>query len=302
MTPNLILYAVPFFLITLLIESYFAYREQRGFVEAKDSFTSIGLGLGNLGVGLLTKSLAVVTYFYIYEHFRLADLNSSWWFVWVFAFFADDFSYYWFHRLSHQIRVFWASHIVHHSSPKYNLAAALRQTWTSSFTLTFLFYAWIPLLGVHPFIVFFFQQTSLLYQYWIHTEFVKKMPNWFEYLFNTPSHHRVHHGIDLLYLDTNYAGILIIWDRIFGTFQTELHRPQYGLTKQIESYNPIKIAFFEWTQIIKDLSHAKNLKSIGGYLFGPPGWSHDGSRLTVVQMRKQAVNVTEKNVKDGIKS
>ncbi len=294
MTPNLILYAVPFFLLTLLIESYFAYREQRGFVEAKDSLTSIGLGLGNLVVGLMTKSLAVVTYFYLYNHFRIADWSSSWWFVWVFAFFADDFSYYWFHRLSHEIRIFWASHIVHHSSPKYNLAAALRQTWTSSFTLTFLFYAWIPLFGVHPFIVFFFQQTSLLYQYWIHTEFIQKMPRWFEYIFNTPSHHRVHHGIDLKYLDTNYAGVLIIWDRIFGSFQTELQRPHYGLTKQIESYNPVKIAFYEWTQIIKDLSQAKNLKSIGGYLFGPPGWSHDGSRLTVAQMREQEVKSTDK--------
>jgi len=302
MTPQLILYAVPFFLITLLVESYISYRMQREFVDTKDSLTSIGLGLGNLAVGMVTKSMAIVTYFYIYEHYRLADLDSSWWMVWVFAFFADDVTYYWLHRISHEVRIFWASHIVHHSSPKYNLAAALRQTWTSQLTFTFLFYAWIPLLGVHPFIVFFFQQTSLLYQYWIHTEFIQKMPKWFEYVMNTPSHHRVHHGIDLDYLDTNYGGVMIIWDRIFGSFQPEGARPHYGLTKQIESYNPVKIAFYEWVQIIKDVSQAKNIKNLWGYLVGPPGWSPDGSRQTVAQMRAAQGNEMKKHVKDGIEN
>jgi sterol desaturase/sphingolipid hydroxylase (fatty acid hydroxylase superfamily) len=191
---------------------------------------------------------------------------------------------------------------VHHSSPKYNLAAALRQTWTSQLTFTFLFYAWIPLLGVHPFIVFFFQQTSLLYQYWIHTEFIQKMPKWFEYVMNTPSHHRVHHGIDLDYLDTNYGGVMIIWDRIFGSFKAEGERPHYGLTKQIESYNPVKIAFYEWVQIVKDVSHAKNIKNLWGYLVGPPGWSPDGSRQTVAQMRAAQGNEMKKHVKDGIEN
>jgi sterol desaturase/sphingolipid hydroxylase (fatty acid hydroxylase superfamily) len=182
------------------------------------------------------------------------------------------------------------------------LAAALRQTWTSQLTFTFLFYAWIPLLGVHPFIVFFFQQTSLLYQYWIHTEFIQKMPKWFEYFMNTPSHHRVHHGIDLDYLDTNYGGVMIIWDRIFGSFQAEGARPHYGLTKQIESYNPVKIAFYEWVQIVKDVSHAKNIKNLWGYLVGPPGWSPDGSRQTVAQMRAAQGNEMKKHVKDGIEN
>ena len=288
MTPQLILYAVPFFLLTVLFESWLAYKEHRDFIEAKDSLTSIGLGLGNLAVGTITKSLVYVTYFYVYDHWRLADFQFNWWPVWVFAFLAEDMTYYWVHRISHEVRFYWASHMVHHSSPKYNLAAALRQTWTGNLTGGFLFWAWLPLLGVHPFIVFFFQQTSLLYQYWIHTEFIQKMPNWFEQFFNTPSHHRVHHGTDLDYLDTNYAGVLIIWDRIFGSFQSEHDRPHYGLTKQIESYNPAKIAFYEWVQIGKDLVHAKSIKQVAGYLFGPPGWSDDGSRLTVEQMRAQA--------------
>jgi sterol desaturase/sphingolipid hydroxylase (fatty acid hydroxylase superfamily) len=285
MTPQLILYAVPFFLLTVLLESWLAYKQHRDFIEAKDSLTSIGLGLGNLAVGTITKSLAFVTYFYVYTHWRIADFQFNWWPVWVFAFLGEDFTYYWVHRISHEIRFYWASHMVHHSSPKYNLAAALRQTWTGNLTGGFLFWAWLPLVGVHPFIVFFFQQTSLLYQYWIHTEFIQKMPRWFEQIFNTPSHHRVHHGTDLDYLDTNYAGVLIIWDRIFGSFKAEEARPHYGLTKQIESYNPAKIAFYEWVQIGKDLMHAKSIKQVAGYLFGPPGWSDDGSRLTVEQMR-----------------
>lgn len=287
MTPNLILYAVPFFLITVILESYFVFKQHRDFVETKDSLTSIGLGLGNLFIGLLTKSVIYVSYFYVYDHWRIFDLSIAWWWVWVFAFFADDFTYYWFHRISHEVRYFWASHMVHHSSPKYNLAAALRQTWTGNLSGAFLFYIWILLLGVHPFIVFFFQQISLLYQYWIHTELIKKMPAWFEYFFNTPSHHRVHHGTDLDYLDTNYAGILIIWDRMFGSFQQENQRPHYGLTKQIESYNPAKIAFYEWVQIVKDIFHSKSLSAAWKYVIGPPGWSPDGSRLTVEQMRQQ---------------
>jgi sterol desaturase/sphingolipid hydroxylase (fatty acid hydroxylase superfamily) len=285
MNPQLILYAVPFFVLTVLVESWLSYKQHRDFIESKDSLTSIGLGLGNLAVGMITKSAAFLTYFYIYEHWRIADFHFNWWPVWIFAFLAEDFTYYWVHRISHEIRFYWASHMVHHSSPKYNLAAALRQTWTGNLTGGFIFWAWLPLVGVHPFIVFFFQQTSLLYQYWIHTEFITKMPHWFEQFFNTPSHHRVHHGTDLDYLDTNYAGVLIIWDRIFGSFKLEQQRPNYGLTKQIDSYNPAKIAFYEWVQIGKDIAQAKSIKQVFGFVFGPPGWSDDGSRMTVEQMR-----------------
>ncbi|MEY2637498.1 MAG: hypothetical protein RLZZ197_1977, partial [Bacteroidota bacterium] len=252
----------------------------RDYVEAKDSMTSIGLGLGNLGIGFVTKAITVGASFYVYNNWKLFDLGQSWP-VWVLAFFGEDLTYYWVHRISHVVRFYWASHMVHHSSPKYNLAAALRQTWTGNLSGGFIFWLWLPLIGVHPFIVMFFQQTSLLYQYWIHTELINKMPRWFEYILNTPSHHRVHHGTDLDYLDTNYAGVLIIWDRMFGSFVSENQRPQYGLTKQIESYNPAKIAFYEWVQMIKDVLRAKSFKSVLGYVFGPPGWSDDGSRLTV---------------------
>lgn len=282
---SIILYAIPFFLLTVIIESYVSYKQKRKFVEAKDSLTSISLGIGNLIIGMLTKAIGFGSVLYVYDNFKLQEFAFDWWPIWVFTFFAEDFTYYWMHRLSHEIRYFWASHIVHHSSPKYNLAAALRQTWTSNISGMFIFYLWIPLLGVNPLILITFQQISLLYQYWIHTEFIHKMPKWFEYIFNTPSHHRVHHGTDLNYLDTNYGGVLIIWDRMFGSFQKEEQHPSYGLTTQIESYNPVKIAFFEWVQIAKDLLKANSLKSVWFYIFGPPGWSHDGSKLTVAEMR-----------------
>lgn len=285
MPPNLILYAVPFFVISVLIEGYFLYREQRERIEIKDSFTSIALGLGNLASGLITKTIMAGIFWYLYENFHIFTLDGSAWWMWVLAFFADDLSYYWFHREAHLIRYFWASHKVHHSSEKYNLASALRQTWTGNITFSYVFYLWMPIVGFHPIVIIIMQQISLLYQYWIHTETIGKMWRPFEYIFNTPSHHRVHHGSDVEYLDCNYAGILIIWDRMFGTFVEETHRPKYGLVENVNTYNPVKIAFSEWIAIGKDVF--ANPKYALGYIFGRPGWSHDGSRKTAIEMKKE---------------
>ena len=202
-------------------------------------------------------------------------------------FFADDFSYYWFHRISHSSRWFWASHVVHHSSQKYNLGTALRQTWTGTLTGSFLFWIWLPLVGFSPVAVMTMQAISLLYQFWIHTEYIKKLPAPVEFIFNTPSHHRVHHATNLAYLDKNHAGILIIWDRLFGTFITETDRPVYGITKNLTTHNPVRIAFHEWTAIGRDLRRAGSVRNALNYLFGPPGWSHDGSRQTTRQLREK---------------
>jgi sterol desaturase/sphingolipid hydroxylase (fatty acid hydroxylase superfamily) len=283
--PNLILYAVPFFVISVLIEGIFLYREQRERIEIKDSFTSIALGLGNLFSGLITKGISFAIFTYLYNNFHIFTLDGSVWWMWVLAFFADDFSYYWFHREAHLIRYFWASHKVHHSSEKYNLASALRQTWTGNITFSYVFYLWMPIVGFHPVVILVMQQISLLYQYWIHTETIGKMWRPFEYIFNTPSHHRVHHGSDVKYLDRNYAGIMIIWDRMFGTFIEETDRPTYGLVENVNTYNPIKIAFGEWIDMGKDIF--LNPKYTLNYLFGRPGWSHDGSRKTAREMQKE---------------
>ena len=216
--------------------------------------------------------------------YRVFTLDSSKWWVWILLFFADDFSYYWFHRVSHHVNWFWASHVVHHSSQRYNLAAALRQTWTGNATGSFLFWAWMPLVGFHPLLVLVMQQVSLIYQFWIHTETIHKMPAWFELIFNTPSHHRVHHGSDLKYLDKNHAGILIIWDRLFGTFKEEEERPNYGLTRNVNTFNPVLVAFSEWKHLYKKMRSTRSTKDAFQYLVKPPGWSHDGSTKTAREM------------------
>lgn len=281
--PNLIHAAIPFFVGFVLLEILLTSLRRIPTYEAKDALSSIGMGLGNVGVGILSKAFTFGVYLFVYQY-RLFTLEPSWW-MWLLLFLGDDLSYYWFHRSSHNIRYFWASHVVHHSSRKYNLATALRQTWTGGITGSFVFYLWLPLLGFHPLAIVFMHSVSLLYQFWIHTELIDRLPAWFESIFNTPSHHRVHHSSDVKYLDRNHAGILIIWDRMFGTFTPEEEHPTYGLTRNIESFNPLYIATHEWLAIFKDLW--KHPKYAWQYLFGPPGWSHDGSRKTSAQLKAE---------------
>lgn len=286
MPPALLYYAIPGFIVLLSLEAWFSYKENKDFYEPKDTWTSLGLGIGNVLVGFVTKAMIFGLFVFIYQ-FRLFSLNDSKWWYWVLIFFADDFSYYWFHRTAHSINWFWASHVVHHSSQHYNLAAALRQTWTGNLTASFLFWAWMPLVGFHPLWILFMQQISLIYQFWIHTETVDKLPKPLEFIFNTPSHHRVHHGSDVKYLDRNHAGILIIWDRLFGTFQPEEERPTYGLTKNIQSFNPVVVALKTWSELFGTAIRSGSVKNAINYFIRPPGWSHDGSTKTAKQMRKE---------------
>jgi len=285
--PDLILYAIPFFIITLIIEIIVDVREKANAYETKDAVTSISMGLGNVFLGILSKALIFGIFIFVYENFRFFTIPFTWW-AWVLILFVDDFAYYWFHRISHESRFFWASHIVHHSSQKYNLSTALRQTWTGGF-LSFIFWLWLPLLGFHPVMILAQMSISLIYQYWIHTELIKKMPNWFEVILNTPSHHRVHHATNPQYLDRNHAGIFIIWDKWFGTFIPEKEKPVYGLVKNISSFNPLYVAFHEWIAMFKDVFTSKTsfinrLK----YIVKPPGWKHDGTGILSDDIRKSS--------------
>lgn len=286
MPPVILYYAIPAFLVLLSVEAWFSYKENRQLYETKDTWTSLGLGIGNVVVGFATKALIWGLFSFLYQ-FRIFDLDAGVWWFWVLLFFADDLSYYLFHRTAHHVNWFWASHVVHHSSEHYNLAAALRQTWTGNATGSFLFWAWMPLVGFHPIWILFMQQISLIYQFWIHTETVNKLPKAFEFILNTPSHHRVHHGTNLKYLDKNHGGILIIWDRIFGTFQPEEERPTYGLTKNIKSFNPITIALKTWGELFRVASSSGSVKNAIYYFIKPPGWSHDGSSKTATEMRRE---------------
>jgi len=283
--PNLIHYAIPFFAITVILEIFLTVKVKLSHYEFKDAGTSIVMGLGNVFIGIFTKAMVLAIFSLLYQYSFLT-IPFAWW-SWLILLFAEDFCYYWFHRTSHESRFFWASHVVHHSSKEYNLSTALRQTWSGSF-YSFLFWTPLILIGFHPVMVLVQMSISLIYQYWIHTELIDKMPKWFEAIFNTPSHHRVHHATNAQYLDRNHAGIFIIWDRLFGTFELEKEKPVYGLVKNIETYNPIKIAFLEWKNMFKDFFTAKTtLINKVKYLIKPPGWKHDGTSILSSDLRKE---------------
>lgn len=286
---NILLHAVPGFILLLVVELVFLIKEHQHDQFAKDVKISIWIGIGFLLSGLISKGLLVLVYSIIYEH-RVFMLTGAWW-VWLLAFFADDFSYYWFHRLSHEVRFFWASHMVHHSSEIYTFSTAIRNGWTANISGAFLFWAWMPFVGFEPGAIMFIKSISMIYQFWLHTELIKKMPAWFEAFFNTPSHHRVHHGTNLEYLDTNFAGTLIIWDKLFGTYRNECTSPKYGLTKKIDSTNPLDIVFSEWNALRKDLQKAKKMKDRIYFIFKAPGWSNDGKSQTTRALRSSVKNM-----------
>lgn len=281
--PDPVTLAIPLFVALIVAEMLHVRRTGRGAYETRDAAASLAMGFGNVIAGLLTGGIYVAAAYAAYQ-FRIFDIGWTWWAL-VACFFAEDLAYYWFHRLSHERRFWWAAHVIHHSSQHYNLTTALRQTWTGAVSLSFATKLPLFLIGFPPEMVFLFSGLSLVYQFWIHTEAVGRLPGPIELIFNTPSHHRVHHAINPRYLDANYAGVLIIWDRMFGTFipESDEEKPRYGIVSQIATFNPFRIAFHEWLAIGRDLiAHPRHAI---GYLFGPPGWSHDGSRRTSRELK-----------------
>lgn len=297
---DILLRAIPAFIILMIAEVVFLIREHRFDKHSKDLPASSVVGIGFITISFLSKGIILFIYQFIYTY-RIYTLPVNGLFIWMACFFADDFTYYWFHRLSHQVRFLWASHVVHHSAEIYSYTSAgIRQTWTGNISGTFLFWIWMPFIGFEPGMVMLIKSISLVYQFCIHTETIKKMPRWYEGIFNTPSHHRVHHGSDLIYLDKNYGGGLIIWDRIFGTYQKEKFKPKYGLTKNIQSFNPVFIVFHEWMNLFKDIKKSKGLGDNWNYVFNAPGWSKDGSTKTSRQLRSDALKI-ERNTDSLLK-
>ena len=287
--PNPLLYAVPVFVLTIMAEAALAERRGRGHYEMSDTRASVYLGLGNLAVGSVNGAALYGIFASIYR-FRLMTLGDGMAAV-AACFIAYDFCYYWSHRLSHQIRIGWASHRVHHSSQHYNLASALRQSWIDLPTaIGWLAFLPLPLLGFSPAVIFFAGGLSLVYSYFQHTEHVGKLARWIEYIFATPSHHRVHHAINPCYLDRNYGNTFILWDRMFGTFTAESATDpcRYGLVHNVASFNPIRIALGEVGAMALDVWHAPSLRSRLAYVFGPPGYSHDGTRQTTHGVKARA--------------
>lgn len=276
---DLILYAIPFFILFMGLE-YLALRhaahenaEEAAAIgyELKDTGTSLSMGLGHVFIAGAWKLVSVVILAAIYTVSPFQLSPSDWW-VWVLLFFADDLAFYCYHRSHHRIRLFWASHVVHHSSEHYNLSTALRQDW-SPFTGSMF---WMPLgLFFEPWMIVLAMSWNLLYQFTLHTETIDKLPRPIEFIFNTPSHHRVHHGSQEQYLDRNYAGILIIWDRLFGSFEPEGERVRYGLTTNIETFHPVKVAYGEFANIWRDVKAAGSWRHRLNYAFRGPGWKPD---------------------------
>ena len=285
---ELIAWAVPVFLLLLLVEAL-ADRLRprpgtRGY-EWRDTATSLSLGLANVAVSAALK-LGATALFLAAWRFRLFDVGHAWW-AWLLLFVLEDLCYYVFHRVHHEVRFFWAAHVNHHSSRHYNLSTALRQSWTTPLTGPIF---WVPLalLGFHPAMILTAQAVSLIYQFWLHTEWIGRLGP-LEWVLNTPSHHRVHHGRNVEYLDRNYGGILIVWDRLLGTFEPERAPVDYGLTKNLDTFHPVKVGFHEWIAMLRDATRAPGWRTALGHLLRPPGWSPDArASHTAAELRAAA--------------
>ncbi|MEM6856799.1 MAG: sterol desaturase family protein [Pseudomonadota bacterium] len=283
-------YAVPFFVLAILVEMIWSRLRAPEAYEPRDTLVSLAFGLGSTMAGALFGGLSVALVLAAYEY-RVFDFGEQWWlvwWVWPLAFVLDDLKYYWVHRAGHRIRWMWAAHVNHHSSQHYNLSTALRQTWTGSFTFGVLFALPLVLLGFHPIMIGIVGGFNLVYQFWIHTEAIDKMPRWFEAVMNTPSHHRVHHATNPRYLDRNYAGVFIVWDKIFGSFEAERDDEviRYGIIKQLGSFNLLWSVFHEWIGMLHDIWRSPWKHKLS-YLMREPGWSHDGSRETSDSIRQR---------------
>jgi sterol desaturase/sphingolipid hydroxylase (fatty acid hydroxylase superfamily) len=274
-----VLFAIPFFVLLLVVEWTAARRLEKleddrapsGAYVARDAWASLLMGLVSVATTAVWKFLALLGYAAIYAYVAPWHLSSTAWYTWVIALVGVDLLFYTYHRIAHRVRLIWATHQAHHSSQYFNFATALRQKWNNSGEI--LLWIPLPLLGVPPWMVFASFSVNLIYQFWVHTERIERLWRPIEFIFNTPSHHRVHHGMDAEYLDKNYGGILIIWDRMFGTYADELFRPHYGLTKQVDTYNIWTLQTHEYVAIARDVRRADRWRDRLGYAFGPPGWT-----------------------------
>lgn len=266
---NYIALAIPLFFLLIGMELAWSAWTGRKVYRFNDFVANISCGIGSQVVDAFTKAGIFAVYLAVYDNWRLFTLENSV-LTWVATFLLVDLLYYWFHRLSHEINFLWAAHIVHHQSEEYNLSVALRQSWWQGL-FSFWFYIPIALLGVHPLTIVTVGAFVTLYQFWIHTKAVDKLGP-VEWLFNTPSHHRVHHGSDPKYIDRNHAGTLIIWDKIFGTFQIEEEEPVYGITMPLGTWDPVKANFHYYQDLFAMAKRSTRWSDKLRVFIKPPGW------------------------------
>ena len=268
---NLILFAVPFFFLLIAIELVADRVRGVSTYRLADALNSLSAGVLSQASGLLSRAIAVLGYAFAYEHLHLLDLPQEPW-VWLLAFVFYDFCYYWNHRIGHERNIFWAAHVVHHQSEDYNLSTALRQTSTG-FLLSWIFYLPMAVAGVPPLVFVTVAALNLLYQFWVHTRHVPKL-GWYEWFFVTPSNHRVHHAQNPLYMDRNYGGVFILWDRLFGTFQEELDKEPvvFGVSVPLRSWNPLWANLQFYVQLWRDALRAGSWWDRLRIWFMPTGW------------------------------
>jgi len=268
-----VLMATPVFLLFVAIEilalHVLGHDDNVIGYSVKDTRTSMSMGAVAVVINGVFRVAMLFVFAALYELAPVKFSPHDWW-TWVLMLLGQEIVFYAYHRASHRVRIMWAGHQVHHSSEHYNFSTALRQKWTPYFQLPF--WSILAFAGIPPWMILTGLSIDLVYQFFVHTEKIRKLPRWFEYVFNTPSHHRVHHGSDQEYLDANYGGILIIWDRMFRSFVPEGKRPTYGLTKNVESHNLLKVGFHEYGSILRDVRAAGSWRDKLGYVFGPPGW------------------------------
>jgi len=287
--PDPVMYAVPAFVVAMVAEAALSRKLDRSMYEIGDTSTSLLLGFGHLISAALFGWVFYGVLSFVYR-FHLLNIGVSW-LSFLAAFVAYDFCYYWGHRYEHEIRLGWAAHMAHHSSQHFNFASALRQPWIDVFTaIGWLPTLLMPLIGFTPELTLFTIGTSLIYAFFSHTEFVRRLWASVEYVLVTPSHHRVHHAVNPRYLDANYGNTFILWDRWFGTFvgEDDAEPCRYGLVHNVGTFNPARIALGELISMGKDVRRSPSLRAALGYIFGPPGYSHDGSRRTSAMIRVAA--------------
>lgn len=269
---NYVLYAIPFFFLLIALELVVDHWRGVRTYRLADAINSLSAGVLSQALGLLTKALGILVYAVAFEQLALFRLDANELWVWLLAFVFYDFCYYWNHRIGHERNVFWASHVVHHQSEEYNLSTALRQTSTG-FLLSWIFYLPMALAGVPPLVFLTVAAMNLLYQFWVHTRHIPKL-GWFEWVFVSPSNHRVHHAQNPVYMDRNYGGVFIIWDRLFGTFQEELDEEPviFGVTTPLASWNPLWANVQFYVQLWRDAVRAGSWWDKLRIWFMPTGW------------------------------
>lgn len=266
---NPVILSIPIFFVLIGAEVIYDRIKNRHLYRLNDAVTNISCGIVEQLSGVFAKVFTVAAYHFIFTQFALFEIQSAWYW-WILCFLGVDFFYYWAHRMSHEVNLFWLGHVVHHQSEDYNLSVALRQS-TLQKMFTFYFYFPLALLGFPTEWFVLIGAYNLLYQFWIHTEVIGRM-GWFGLVFNTPSHHRVHHGRNPKYIDKNHAGTLIIWDRLFGTFQKEEETPTYGITKPANTFNPVKANLKPFSDLWQEMKKVKGVKNKLKLAFMPPGW------------------------------